>query len=126
MQIYRRREVVKNEEEGAGRGNEEKDLMWWVKGHGFGRWKGFFLCGGGYKAMNLSVRFEERNKDVPACDIVALLKFALILTISVKSTLAPYYSVLQEGWSMSTDLVPILSSAKVIPDSLGVLPKLEN
>jgi hypothetical protein len=51
--------------------------------------------------------------------------FSSILTISVKSTLAWNYSVLLEGWSMSIDLVPIISSAKVIHDSLSVLPKLE-
>jgi hypothetical protein len=64
--------------------------------------------------MNLSVRFEDRYKDAPAHDIVALLKFVLILTILVKSTLARNYSVLLEGWSLSTVLVPILPSAKVI------------
>jgi hypothetical protein len=33
------------------------------------------FLGGGYEAMNLSVRFEERNKDVPVCDNVALLQY---------------------------------------------------
>jgi hypothetical protein len=42
VQIYRRGEVVKNEEESAGRGDEEKDLRWWVKGHGLRGWKGAF------------------------------------------------------------------------------------
>jgi hypothetical protein len=81
--------------------------MDWLRG-----WKGFFWAGGS-EAVNLSIRFEDRNKDVPVHDIVDLLKF-VILTILVKSTLARNYSVLLEGWSLSTDLVPILPSAKVI------------
>jgi hypothetical protein len=86
VQIYRRREVVMNEEESARRGNEEKDLRWWAKGHGLRGWKRFFW--GGCEAMYLSVQCEERNKDVPVLhDIVALLKFIFILTTLVKSTL---------------------------------------
>jgi hypothetical protein len=73
-----------------------------------------FLGGGGDEAMNLSLRFEDRNKNVPVHDIVALLKFVLILAILVKPTLARNYSVLLELWSLSTDLAPILPSAKVI------------
>jgi len=113
VQIYRRSEVVMNEEESPGRGNEEKDLRWWAKGHGLTERMERLFLGGGSEAMNLSIRFEDRNKDVPVHDIVALLKF-VILTILVKSTLARNYSVLLEGWSLSTDLVPILPSAKVI------------
>jgi len=113
VQIDRRSEVVMNEEESPGRGNEEKDLRWWAKGHGLTERMERLFLGGGSEAMNLSIRFEDRNKDVPVHDIVALLKF-VILTILVKSTLARNYSVLLEGWSLSTDLVPILPSAKVI------------
>lgn len=89
--------------------------MDWEDGKGFSE--------SGCEAMNLSVRFEDRYKDAPAHDIVALLKFVLILTILVKSTLARNYSVLLEGWSLSTVLVPILPSAKVIWWFAGCPPK---